>query len=308
MNVNIAVIITCFNRKDKTTACLTHLFTACDSYNRLHGSSPIELSVYLTDDGCTDGTADAARKACAGQDLHIIQGNGQCYWAGGMRLAWNEALKEKGKWAFYLLLNDDTIVYPDVFDRLFQAHRFALDTYHRPGLYSGITCDINNPSTITYGGEIFKGKIQADGEKVTTDASPKAVDQTNANILLVSKEIVDDIGIFHDGFIHGSADYDYSMQARRHGYPVMVTADVCGACEYDHLSGKDELAKLGSMTLSERMKYMKNPVRSDHDYLLYIKRNMPHKYLASIILRKIRLFSPKLYGFISHYRGLHEYQ
>lgn len=308
MTTHIAVIITCFNRKDKTTDSLVHLFKACDTYNQAHPQAAIELSVYLTDDGCTDGTADAVREVCEGHDLHIIQGNGHCYWAGGMRLAWNEALKQKGKWDFYLLLNDDTMVYPEVFEELFSAHRFALDSCHKAGLYSGITCDIDNPSVITYGGEVFNGKVQADGEKISANASPMAVDQTNANILLVSKEIVDSLGIFHEGFIHGSADYDYSMQAHKHGFPVMVTAKVCGACEYDHLSGKNEVAKLGAMSLSQRIKYLKNPVHSDHDYLLYIRRNLPHKYLVSLILRKIRLYSPKLYGTICHYRRLHEYK
>ena len=61
MNINIAVIITCFNRKAKTIECLKHLLKAYNSYNYTHIESPIKLTIYLTDDGCTDGTADAVR-------------------------------------------------------------------------------------------------------------------------------------------------------------------------------------------------------------------------------------------------------
>lgn len=61
MNIKIATIITCFNRKDKTTSCLAHLFEATKNYNIQHSQLPIELAIFLTDDGCTDGTAYAVK-------------------------------------------------------------------------------------------------------------------------------------------------------------------------------------------------------------------------------------------------------
>ena len=60
MNIKIATIITCFNRKDKTTSCLAHLFEATNNYNIQHSQLPIELAIFLTDDGCTDGTGSGA--------------------------------------------------------------------------------------------------------------------------------------------------------------------------------------------------------------------------------------------------------
>lgn len=308
MNIRIATIITCFNRKEKTVSCLSHLFEALSIYNSQHPQTIINLSIYLTDDGCTDGTADAVKAVCKDKDLHIIQGDGNCYWAGGMRLAWNEALKDKDIWDFYLLLNDDTIVLDNVFNELFFTHKYALDNYQKAGLYSGITCDINNPESITYGGEKLQGKLNGDGVKVTQTNLPQLVDQTNANILLVTKDVVNELGIFYKGFKHGGADYDYSMQAHKHGFPTLVTAKVCGKCEYDHISGQDEIKKLMSMTWKERRQYQENPIHSDKDYLLYIKRNLPHKYAVCKILREIRILCPYLYGKICKIRGLHEYK
>ena len=308
MIVKIATIITCFNRKEKTVSCLTHLFETADIYNSRHPEATINLSVYLTDDGCTDGTAEAVKAVCKDKDLHIIQGDGNCFWAGGMRLAWNEALKSPQKWDYYLLLNDDTIVFNNVFDELFQAHRYALTHYKKGGLYSGITCDLNHPDVITYGGERFNDKINAEGTKVTESKQPQVVDQTNANILLIHKDVVNQLGIFYKDFIHGGADYDYSMQAKKHGFPVLVTAHSCGACEYDHLSGNIEINKLKSMSWKERRIYMSNPIHSDQDYFLYIKRNLPHKYFLSKILRNIRWVCPSLYGQICKLRKLKDYK
>ena len=67
--ISIAVILTCFNRKKKTVQCLRHLFAAANQYNTGHtGREEVHLSIFLTDDGCTDGTADAVREGCKGQE------------------------------------------------------------------------------------------------------------------------------------------------------------------------------------------------------------------------------------------------
>ena len=98
----LAVLLTCFNRKDKTIASLTALYKA------FHESSDgWDMSVYLTDDGSTDGTSDAVSKNFP--QVRVLKGDGALYWAGGMRNSWSEALKED--YDAYLLLNDDTNVY-----------------------------------------------------------------------------------------------------------------------------------------------------------------------------------------------------
>lgn len=305
---NIAVIITCFNRKDKTVACLTHLFKACNSYNLIHTKSPIQLSIYLTDDGCTDGTPEAVEQICVGQDLHIIQGNGQCYWAGGMRLAWKEALKKQDLWDFYLLLNDDTTVFNNLFEELHATHQYSLSTYNKPGMYSGITCDVTNHNIITYGGKKIKDTMAKTAiDPIGENACPQAVDLTNANILLISKSVVDEIGIFHEGYIHGSADYDYSFQAKKHKIPVLLTSKICGSCEFDHISERDEIRKLSKMSLHERINYVNMPTHSDKDYFTYIKRNYPRKFIGCWILHKLRIISPTLYQTINNIRGVKGY-
>ena len=57
--MNIAVLLTCHNRKAKTVKCMQSLYDALTHYNRLHEKDFIDVEVYLTDDGCTDGTVEA---------------------------------------------------------------------------------------------------------------------------------------------------------------------------------------------------------------------------------------------------------
>lgn len=271
---DIAVILTCFNRKAKTIACLEGLYSAQKAYP----DAEISLSVYLTDDGCTDGTSQAVRDTFKDKDITIMQGNGNMYWAGGMRFAWKEALKKKDKWDFYLLLNDDTTPMDNMFHELLNAHTYSLQTFGKPGVYSGVTCDIENPNVITYGGTVWANRFFGTERRVSPNGVPAEVDKTNANILLVSKEVVSKIGIFYEGYMHGAADYDYSIHAKKAGFTVLITAHVCGKCERDHRDEKEELNKILRMTASERKKYYSNPVHSSKDTLTSQRRNTPFTY------------------------------
>ena len=301
--INIATILTCFNRKAKTIRCLTELFRVLDVYN-FNSKENIDLSIFLTDDACTDGTVEAIAEVCKNRDLHIIKGNGNCFWAGGMRLAWREAMKQHDKWDFYLLLNDDTTVMDNVFDELMECHEYALTHYGKVGVYSGCTCDEKKSDIISYSGDVMNPQTKG-WNRLLPDGTPQMVDMTNANILLVAKQVVDTIGIFYDGYIHGAADQDYGMMARRANFPVLITAHACGYCEYDHIEEKDVCKKLMNMSLKERKAYIYKPNHSDKDYLLFIKRNMPKRYPVSKILRAIRLYLPTLYYRICVFRGIY---
>jgi GT2 family glycosyltransferase len=302
---NIAVILTCYNRKDKTRKCLEKLFLAQQCFNEKH-EQQVQISLFITDDKCTDGTFDVVTDICKNYELTVIEGNGNLYWAGGMRTAWSKALLEKHRWNFYLLLNDDTEVCNNVFDELLNTHKYSLEKYHKAGIYSGITCDIDDTTHITYGGDVFNTKAKGTWHRLEEAEEPRLVDMINANILLVPDSVVEKIGIFPDCYVHSCADTDYCMTARRNNIPALVTAKVCGACEDDHLSKEEECLMLMGMSLNERRKYVNHPTHSDADYLMCIKRNMRYKYPISWMIRKIRLFFPGLYYKISKHRGLYK--
>ncbi len=299
MKNRIAVILTCYNRKEKTLACLRSMYVAQP------GDGTVELTVYLTDDGCTDGTADAVRAEFAGKDIHILQGTGSLYWAGGMLFAWREALKKHDEYDFYLLLNDDTFVKDNVFTELFNAHEHALDTYGKAGIYSGITCDPHDEKIVTYGGGVYDNASRSKIRELGPSGKPQLVDKTNANILLVSREVVDKVGIFYEGYIHSGSDLDYGIMVRKAGFPAMITAHVCGVCQYDHTSDADVCRKLMQMSLKERLEYIKNPLHREHDYLVFVRRHNPGKYPLTWLLHKIRCYCPSLYMYINKRRGLY---
>ena len=84
--IHIAILLTVHNRRKKTVQCLEHLKEQKIGPN-------VKWHVYLTDDGCTDHTAEGVHETIP--DATIIKGNGQLYWNRGMYEAWKAAQKEK---------------------------------------------------------------------------------------------------------------------------------------------------------------------------------------------------------------------
>ena len=96
----IAVLLTVHNRKEKTLKCLSELYSQ-------QLSKEYKLIIYLTNDGCTDGTPEAVKANFP--DVIIVNGDGSLFWNRGMYKAWTVASSDKD-YDFYLWLNDDTLV------------------------------------------------------------------------------------------------------------------------------------------------------------------------------------------------------
>lgn len=290
----IAALLTCFNRKDMTVSCLQKLMHARNIYNE-KSEDKIGLSVFLTDDKCTDGTPEAVRESLKGEDFHIIEADGNAYWAGGMRLAWREAIKVGG-FDFYLLLNDDTDVWDNLFEELFAAHKYCMDEYGHAGVYSGCTVWKDNLEKMSFGGKIRKGFLIKRYNWVYPNGVPQHCDIVNANILLVAAEVVEKIGVFADCYVHGAADNDYSMRANKAGIPVVVTGSYCGGCNADNYNHKIECDRLKKMSLPQRWKYFSNPVHSIHDKYEFAKRWRMSFVPVLLFVHFIHIFLPSLYG------------
>lgn len=300
--MNISVLLTCHDRRAKTVACLQSLGRALEAYNAQH-DEPIRIEIFLTDDGCTDGTAEAAREVFPDpQVLHILQGDGNLFWAGGMRFCWREALKRHNEWDYYLLLNDDVELMDNVFDELFEAQRYAVEHYGKEGVCSGITSAKDDPEKLTYGGNVWVNRFLATQKRLVPDGKPQLCDLTNANILLVPAKVVDAIGIFDEEYRHGAADYDYSFRTRKAGYPVILTAHFCGKCDNDHPDPKVVAEKVKNMSLKQRKAYFCHPLHSNKDYLYYIRRTSPLRYPMVWLGRQANLYFPKLYYRLSGLR------
>ena len=286
----IAVIMTVFNRKEKTLRCLNSL---CRSW--AEAKSPIQYEVFLTNDGCTDGTKEAVMALDYQFPIHIIEGTGNLFWLGGMNLAWRAAINQSG-FDGYLWLNDDTIVLADFWIELLATQQYAQSHYGIGGIYVGSTCD---PSTkqFTYGGFDFINKWTLKDRFIIPNGQDiKPCECAHGNITYVSNEVVRRLGVFHDGYIHGAGDHDYTYQAHRKGLPVLVMKNYAGLCENDHI-GKGK--RMEDMTLKERLRYCKSPFGLNiHNTLLFQKRNFWYRYPFVWLMCYCKVLFPRFFMWV----------
>lgn len=241
----IAVILTCFNRRQKTIYCLKSVFSQSIF-------DDVEIDFFITDDGSTDGTSEALLKMCP--DIHLLKGNGSLYWNGGMRLAWTEALK--GSYNFSLWLNDDTFLYPDTLRRMLITHTKLICRTGKSGIVVGSTHDeTGKPS---YGGALQKSRWRRlKLDRVTPNEEIQVCDTFNGNCVLISREVTDVLGNLDPGFIHAMGDIDYGLRAKNAGIPICVMPFYAGRCTNDNVLSGGFIDR--SLPITIRLRKMLSP-------------------------------------------------
>ncbi len=282
---NIAVLMTVFNRRDKTLKCFSSLQ---ETMSRISGINDVyAVKVFLTDDGCTDGTADAVRTSGYSFPVIILPGTGALYWNGGMINSWKAAIADPVKFDGYLLLNDDTVVLDAFWRDLERVDAYCLRKYGKRGIYCGSTRDAAT-GQFTYGGFDYVNKFTLLDRFVIPDGKTiKECEACHGNITYVSSEVVEHEGILCEDYIHGGSDHDYSYLAHKHGFPVLVMPDFCGECENDHI-GRNAPVPSWELSLKERIVASRKPTaRNFHNVLLFNKRcfpwRLPFVWLSGVI-------------------------
>jgi GT2 family glycosyltransferase len=216
----VIVVMTVFNRRERTIACLRALHA---SASRMGG---IAMSVCLTDDGGTDGTSEAV--SAEFPDTRILRGSGALFWSGGMRKAMAEAMTLHPD--YYLWLNDDVLLVSDAIERMIQTAQAERQTRGREPIVVGSTVD---PTTgkATYGGRVRLHRFRPlQFSLVEPGAVPLHCETMNANSVLLPADVVTHIGNLDPAFVHGLGDFDYGLRAARAGYDLLVCPGFVGQC------------------------------------------------------------------------------
>ncbi len=279
----VAVLLTCHNRREKTLRSLESLYKV----NQMI-SKPLALDVYLTDDGSTDNTSQEVKEQFP--EVKIIEGDGNLFWAEGMRTSWKEALKKD--YEAFLLLNDDVELYMNVLDQLLQTHEYCLEHYNKPGIYIGATED-RDKDKLTYSGSLIVNRFLYKHKRLPPNGKVQTCDLANANIMMVTNAAVSQIGILSEGYAHGMADYDYTLRANKNEIPVLIAAEYCGHCVNDH---KDLYHGFEDKSLKERRAYLNRPTGlAFASYKKYMRKFFPFRYPFVVFFGWLKLYFPKMY-------------
>lgn len=272
MMKRIAVLLTVYNRRDKTLYCLDRLY-------RQENMDNYKVDVFLTDDRSTDGTSEAV--CTKYPKVHIIKGNGELYWNRGMHEAWKTA--EKGDYDFYVWLNDDTFLFGD-------ALSYLLKCSHLLGGYcivAGATCSKDNHEETTYSGFVRKRFISVNGKF-------QKVQKFNGNFVLIPKSVFKVLGKNDPYYRHSFGDMDYGLRAGKAGIDCYITDKHIGTCEKHEYGMK---CFDTHYSLFQRFRAFYSPLgMNPREFFHMNKQSLGLFYaIAVFITTHIRVFIPRLW-------------
>lgn len=259
--MNVAVLMTCHNRRETTLRCLESLACAVRVIREKEeaGRDRPRWRLFVVDDGSTDGTDEAIREYTEevkglgeGEhwgEIHLIRGDGTLYWAKGMALAWNEALRYEERvsssapaFDFFLWLNDDTILRPDALLRLLRS-----SAQNRDAVVAGSLIDESAGSKTcgVVAGGLFTG-----------------------NFVLIPRSVYEKVGLICGRFHHAWADSDYARHCQKEGVEIVELEGVGTTREHDLRPS------LKGVSIGGRIRLLFDPKGwCVHDLWLYRKRN-----------------------------------
>lgn len=285
--MRIAVLLTCYNRKDKTLRCLKSLNDTYKKFGTKHN-----LAIFLTDDGSTDGTSDAVLSLDLAFSVHILEGTGSLYWNGGMNNSWKEAIKH-GPFDGYLWLNDDTIVLDEFWSDINVADELSVTKFGKKGIYVGSTCS-SIDGEFTYGGFNFTTYWTLKDQFLKPNGRDfQSCQCAHGNITYISHDVVKQMGVLCEKYVHGGGDHDYTYLAFKSGFPVLVMPHYCGICGNDH---DGETARFEQMALKERIRYLKSPFGLNlNNTLLFNSRCFPLRVPFVWAMGYMKAIFPRLF-------------
>jgi GT2 family glycosyltransferase len=242
----VAVLMTCHNRRQTTLSCLERLYA-----NPL--PSNVAIETYLVDDGSVDGTAEAVRQHFP--QARVLAGSGNLFWNGGMRLAFETALREG--FDYYLWLNDDTMLYPSALSKLIETDQSTTRDANKPGIVVGSTRNART-GELSYGGQYRpRPRLRpVNLEYVQPSDVPQPCETITGNCVLIPRAVAETVGNLDPAFVHAMGDTDYGFRAVAAGFPIWVMPGFVGTCsDNSRVGGFYDR----SLSMRERLRCMRQP-------------------------------------------------
>jgi GT2 family glycosyltransferase len=258
--IRVAVLITCFNRREMTLRCLDALF-AQDLPN-------CAVRVFVVDDASTDGTYDAIAERFP--KVQLISGTGDLFWSRGMHMAFGLALAED--FDYYLLLNDDTFLFKNAISKMLStAHEMK-----QHGVEPIIVGNTLNPDTKQLS---FGGILQGQGVWQRTFRMARhnpdraeACDTMNANCTLIPRAVAQRVGNLDKAFQHRFGDVDYGLRAKAQGFAIYMAPGFVAECREDADTGTWRDRNAG---FRRRWAYLNSPKGCPWpEWVLFAKRHL----------------------------------
>jgi GT2 family glycosyltransferase len=205
----VSIIVLNYNSRDDTLACLRSLEHLTYLYTE----------IIVVDNGSTDGTVDAVREQFP--NITLIPTGANLGFTGGNNVAIRYAL-DKGS-DYIMLLNNDTIVAPDMIDMLLRA----MDQDPALGVVGPLIYYFDQPEVVwSAGGSIDwqRGITHMTGigeeDKGQFGQEPRYVDFVTGCALLARRAVWEQVGLLDDHFFMYYEETEWCVRVNRAGFKI----------------------------------------------------------------------------------------
>lgn len=282
-NSKVSIIIAVYNGARHIVNCL----------ESIQKSTYQNYEIIVVDNGSKDGSPDLIKKQFPG--LRLILNKKNLGFTGGN----NQGMKQ-AQGGIIFLLNDDTIIHPDLIQVLVQE----LESLSEIGIVGPKIYFMNEKDKVWFaGGKIdwpksktsHFGRDLLDNELVND--LKKEVDFITGCALMIKKEVIEKIGLLDDVFFAFYEDSDWCQKAKKAGYKVIyipfggvwhIKSATASTVFMSDIQGK-YFRMLG--------RYLKFSIffkwKNYRNRLIFFMRHAPFRYKILFLIRFIFIFTPK---------------
>ena len=269
--MKVAILLTVYNRKNVTIKALTKLTSILQKDKKRH------YEIYMTNDGCTDGTPVEVQRLFP--TIHIINHSGNLYWCGGMNLAWSVSLEQQ--FDYYIWFNDDAMLNDKALNLLFQP----IEKFGNMVIVCGAFKSMSG--IVSYGGKDRRGNL------IEPNGVFKEIHYMNGNWVLISQEVFLKLGMIDSMYTHSLGDWDYVLRARKMGIKVFLTGAYVGSTDRHD---DEVLFCRRELSLKQRIQYLYSPKYSVIASFRFKRRHLGlFKAIFSILASHLYILFPFLY-------------
>lgn len=206
---SVYILIPVHNRKTTTIQCLTHLAVQGDLE---------KFQIVVIDDGSTDDTAAAIQATYS--SVTVLQGNGNLWWTGAIKLGMEYAYAQGAD--FFIWLNDDTLPEPGAIATL-----VSKCAHNSPCAVAAQCYDNAFP---TYGGQRKEGLSHS--PLLPPKGGDAHCDSLSGNLTCIPRAAVERIGYPPaEKLPHYQGDTVYTWQLKQAGFQIIVTDQARAFCQ-----------------------------------------------------------------------------
>lgn len=218
--MKILVIFTCFNRKEKTENCIKSIGS---------NNPNCDITFVVVDDNSSDDTKKVVHELQGKYKIFLLEGDGDLFYSGGMRVGMDYALNSlKDNYDYLFMCNDDV----DFFDLCIEKMINQSGEQNDAVIVGAMQ---NLVGELSYGAVKYISGIKY--RKLSIEEWSVEADTFNANAVLIPYDAFKKVGSIDSYYLHSLGDFDYGLSLKRAGYYIYSSKEYVGMCENNSTSG-----------------------------------------------------------------------